>query len=216
MDKDTLQGLEEIACIPKPVVAEAFNSHSQLPYGLAIRHIRSAMEDFLDFLGFTNQQLHSRKLSRLEAFLMSANFSSIVGEFIATTIPKHCPNLAKNRHHNGHPDLVPSGVFTNDAAQHAHAGIEIKGSRYQRGWQGHNRERIWLMVFVFESNSAADADRQIASKPFQFLRVLGAQLEEDDWTFSGRSATSRRTITASVNRSGYDKMMANWIYDITR
>ena len=33
-----------------------------------------------------------------------------------------------------------------------------------------------------------------------------------DWTFSGRSETSRRTITAGVNRSGYDKMVGNWIY----
>jgi hypothetical protein len=169
----------------------------------------------LDFLGFTNQQLHSRRLARLEAFLMSANFSSIVGEFMATTIPKYCSTLAKNRHHNGHPDLIPSGMFANDAVQHAHQGIEIKGSRYRSGWQGHNPENIWLMVFVFESNSASDADKQIPPKPFQFLRVVGAQLIMEDWTFAGRSATSRRTITASVKRSGYDKMVANWIYDVT-
>jgi hypothetical protein len=42
---------------------------------------------------------------------------------------------------------------------------------------------------------------------------VGAQLEESDWKFAGRSETSRRTITASVTSSGYNKMMANWIYN---
>ena len=36
----------------------------------------------------------------------------------------------------------------------------------------------------------------------------------DDWRFSGRSSTSRRTITASVANSGYEKMMENWIYKV--
>lgn len=34
----------------------------------------------------------------------------------------------------------------------------------------------------------------------------------NDWSESGRSATSRRTPTASVLLSGYTKMAANWIY----
>ena len=42
--------------------------------------------------------------------------------------------------------------------------------------------------------------------------VCGALLEKSDWLFAGRSETSRRTITASVTRTGYDKMMANWLY----
>jgi len=33
------------------------------------------------------------------------------------------------------------------------------------------------------------------------------------WKFSGRSATSRRTIAAGVTNSGYEKMMKNWIYE---
>jgi hypothetical protein len=48
--------------------------------------------------------------------------------------------------------------------------------------------------------------------PFRFLKVVGAQLTEQDWLFSGRSETSRRTITASVTTSGFQKMEANWIY----
>ena len=46
------------------------------------------MADFLEFLGFVNQQLATRKLLRLESFLMPANFSSMVGEFMTAAIPK--------------------------------------------------------------------------------------------------------------------------------
>jgi len=42
--------------------------------------------------------------------------------------------------------------------------------------------------------------------------VYAAKLELEDWSFSGRSATSRRTITASVNETGVARMKANWVY----
>jgi len=77
---------------------------------------------------------------------------------------------------------------------------------------GHNPEDVWLLVFVFDSNTARDAMQGIDPKPFRFRKVVGALLEKDDWSFSGRSKTSRRTITASVTRTGYAKMESNWIY----
>ena len=39
------------------------------------------MNEFIDFIGFVNQQLNGRGILRLETMLMPANFSSIVGEF---------------------------------------------------------------------------------------------------------------------------------------
>ncbi len=201
------------ACIPIPVNPNRFNPKCSLPYGLTVEHVRQAMEDFLDFLGFINQQLCSKGIPRLESFLMPANFSSIVGEFINMRIPEYCPHLVKNRYHNGHPDLIPKGRFPGDAVQYAQDGIEVKGSRHASGWQGHNPESIWLMVFYFDSNTSNDRMRGVAPKPFCFKGVYAAKLDKNDWTFSGRSATSRRTITASVTQSGVEKMKANWIYE---
>lgn len=196
---------EEQACTAIPVNENSFNSLCVLPYGLAVGHIKATMTDFIGFLSFINSQLYTRQTSRLETMLMSANFSSIVGEFMSATIPKYCGGLVKNRYHNGHPDLIPAGVFVDNAVQYSSEGIEIKASRYSSAWQGHNPENVWLMVFVFNCDSAND----IMPKPFRFVKVVGAQLTKDDWKFSGRSAQSRRTITASVTRSGYDKMVAN-------
>ncbi|MCH8836253.1 MAG: hypothetical protein IIA60_00455 [Candidatus Marinimicrobia bacterium] len=204
---------EYIACTPTSIKDSKFNPDCQLPYGLRTDYIRRAMEDFIDFLGFLNKQLHTKGMPRLESFLMPANFSSIVGEFVNLRIPEYCSGLVKNQFHNGHPDLVPAGRFPGDSVQHSGEGIEIKGSRHASGWQGHNPESVWLIVFYFDSNTSNDKRKGIQPKPFQFKGVYAAKLEEEDWSFSGRSSTSRRTITASVKRIGVDKMKSNWVYE---
>lgn len=208
----TVSEEEARACQAEPLNNQGFNLAAQIPFGVQTSHIQSAMQAFLDFLSFINGSLLSRQIPRLESFLMQANFSSIVGEFMGAAIPKYCTTVARNTYHNGHPDLIPAGRFPRNSIQHHTDGIEIKGSRRTSGWQGHNAEDCWLMVFVFDSNTAVDVLKNIAPRPFRFVGVYGAQLVKSDWKFSGRSAESRRTITASVTRSGYDKMTSNWIY----
>ena len=141
---------ETLACAPYPINPDGFNPNADIPYGCKVEHVANGMGDFLDFLGFVNVQLRSKQIQRLESFLMPANFSSMVGEFMSASIPKHCKGLVKNRYHNGQPDLIPGGRFPGDACQHGQEGIEIKASRHTSGWQGHNPEDIWLMVFVFD------------------------------------------------------------------
>lgn len=203
---------------PVPVDPDGINTRCEIPYGVTPDHIHSSLADFVDFLGFMHRQLITKVVPRLETFLMPAAFSSLVGEFMNVRIPRFCPDVVKNRFHNGHPDLIPTGRFPNDAVQHSTIGVEVKGSRNRSGWQGHNAENVWLMVFVFDADSANDeADavkkgREPVARPFRFVEVLGGQLEIEDWQFSGRSDTGRRTITATVKPSGYAKMAANWIY----
>jgi hypothetical protein len=204
--------LEKLACTPVPVSQGEFNPNCTIPYGVTVNDIRRSMEDFVDFLGFINQQLHNRSLARLESMLMPASFSSLVGEFMHVAITKYCKTLVKNQYHSGHPDLIPINIYAGDAILHGTQGIEIKASRNTSGWQGHNAEEVWLMVFVFDSNTQSDRAKRTAPNPFKFLYVVGAQLTLDDWSESGRSATSRRTPTASVLKSGHTKMMNNWIF----
>jgi hypothetical protein len=155
---------EERACHPVSVDRSKFNPAAVIPYGLTIEHIAKAMEEFIDFLGFINGQLHGRSLQRMETMMMPANFSSLVGEFAITAIPKHCKRLVRNEYHNGHPDLLPAGMYPGSSKQYAEEEIEAKGSRYARGWQGHNPEACWLMAFVFDS-----------SRPHRLLRCLRIQ-----------------------------------------
>lgn len=204
---------EKEACSPVPPDWGKINPNVELPWGVEAQHVFKAMCEFTDFLKLINQSIHEREMPRLESFIMQANFSSMVGEFMSANIPKYCNSVVKNRYHNGHPDMIPAGVFPKDSVQHDHRGIEVKGSRYLKGWQGHNAERTFLMVFVFDSNRPPDESEGIGPKPFRFRKVLCAHLEVEDWKFAGRSATSRRTITASVTPKGAEKMYANWIYD---
>ena len=204
--------LERAACVPEPVERGSFNDLVAMPYGCTVEHIYEAMKAFIHFLSVVNTELNSHGMSRLESLLMPANFSSIVSEFMNSSIPKFCPTLVKNTYHNGHPDLVPINVYPNNAVQYAHEGIEVKASRYLSGWQGHNAEESWLMVFVFDSNRPSDERKGIAPRSFRFVKVVGANLTRADWSFSGRSETSRRTITASVTPTGVARMEANWIY----
>ena len=147
-DQDSRDPLEIAACTPVPVDDKGFNLKADLPYGLTTDHVRAAMREFVDFLGFNNGQMHGRDLPRFESMLMPANFSSIVGEFMSSTIPKHCPTIVKNNYHNGHPDMIPKGVYPDDSAQHEDQGIELKGSRYVRGWQepGNARARVYAIT----------------------------------------------------------------------
>lgn len=197
--------------LPDPIEKEGFNPKAKIPFGVTTEHIREAMQDFIEFLSAIDGQLHAKGMGRFENLLMQANFSSMVGELISAGIPKHCKTVVKNRFHNGHPDILPTGKYPNDSAQHAGKdGIEIKASRYVQGWQGHNAEDVWLMVFVFQSGRAGS--KVPKGRAFKFLLVAGALLSKRDWLFAGRSKTSRRTITASVTKQGAAKMMANWIY----
>jgi hypothetical protein len=200
-------------CSPEVPSFPDFNSQAVIPFGVSVEHIFRAMLDFTDFLRTVDTELVRKNRLRLEDMLMPANFSSMVGEFIAANLPLHCDGIARNTYHNGHPDLLPSGKYPKDAAQHAGVdGIEIKASRYLNGWQGHNAEDVWLMAFVFESGRPSDLLKAKPRKPFRFLAVYGGLLANTDWQFAGRSLTSRRTITATVLPTGFEKMAKNWIY----
>ena len=80
---------EAAACQPIPLNLKGFNSKAQIPFGLKPDHIKSAMQEFIDFLGFVNASLSTKQIPRLGSFLMMANFSSIVGEFMGAAIPKN-------------------------------------------------------------------------------------------------------------------------------
>jgi hypothetical protein len=210
------KGQPDIACcIPIEPSIEDFNPNATIPLGVSVENVFRSMVEFIDFLRTVDTELARKRMARLEDMLMPANFSSMVGEFITSNLPKHCPTIAKNTYHNGHPDLIPLGKYPANAAQHVGSdGIEVKASRYLKGWQGHNPEDVWLMVFVFEGGRPSDSNKGRGLVRFRFLAVYGALLDKGDWQFAGRSQTSRRTITATVLPSGFAKMSKNWIYRI--
>lgn len=186
------------------------NHSASLPYGLRATEIRAAIEDLYDFLHNVNRFLTEKGWERLEETLMGATFSGMMSELVVQSVSRQSASLIRNQYHNGRPDLVPRGRYDSDSVLRGDHGVEVKASRHGGGWQGHNVESGWIMIFQY----TLDIDTMPADnrEPTRFVRVLAARLDEDDWSFSGRREGSRRTITASILRSGMQKLLARLVY----
>ena len=108
----------------------------------------------------------------------------------------------------GYPDLLPAGRYATALILKDEEGIEVKASIQKGGWQGHNPETGWIMVFRYMVGEQDDG----SSVPLTFTEILCAKLSEEDWSFSGRKGPSRRTPTASITASGVEKLRSNFIY----
>lgn len=187
-----------------------------LPYGLSAPAVVKAVNDIYAYLHAINRSSVDHGYNRLEDLMQAAGYSGLMSGLAVESMAREteregaAPGLRANLNPGGRPDLVPRGVYPGDAVHRGEHGIEVKASRYPRGWQGHNIEAGWLMVVQFTPDVVTLPIYDRA--PTYIERVLVAQLEEVDWTFSGRSETSRRTITASINPLGYAKMIAGAVY----
>jgi hypothetical protein len=188
-----------------------FNSKAVIPFGLTAEHIYKSMMDFTDFMGFIDTELRNQEIARFDEMLTAPNFSSMVREFMSTTIPKYCKTVIKNKQYNGHPDILHAGIRPNHSiGEPEGSGIEIRASRYLKNWQGYPDEDSWLLIFVFQSGRV---NPKVAEHVrFKFLIVAGALLSKDDWINSENSEINIAGNTQTVARVGAQKIMANWIY----
>lgn len=177
-----------------------FNPGATLPYGLKVQQVKAAMREAYKFLYKTNAFLRKSGYKRLEDFMPGNAFSGLVSEVLVQSIPRKCPRLTKNLRVGGHPDLIPKGHYRGNSILQGDQGIDVKSSKQAGGWQGHNPEAGWVMVFRFRL------------RPFEFVEVLAARLARRDWSFSGRKETSRRTITASMKKKAVERLRTNWVY----
>ena len=195
----------------EPPEENGFNSKAIIPFGLTTEHIYRAMTDFTDFMRFIDIDLASQRIARFEDLLTTSNFSSMVSEFMSVTIPKYCRTVAKNNYHNGHPDILPAGIYPGNAVRDGGTqGIEIKASRYLKTWQGHSGEDSWLMMFVFQSGRLNPKVTQQVG--FKFLIVAGGLLSKNDGPCAGASGTGLTMISQSITKLAAQKIMTNWIY----
>jgi len=188
-----------------------------LPYGLSGSHVVTAINDIYSYLHAVNSAAALYGYPRVEDIIQPASFSGLLSELVCRAFvhatAAAMPGLVRNTFPNGRPDLVPRGIFVGDSILHGNDGIEVKVSRHRTSVQGHNVESGWIMVVWITADLVAVPVYDRA--PTFIDRVAVAQLEETDWTFSGRSPTSRRTPTASINVSGRAKLDAGTVYDRT-
>ena len=79
-------------------------------------------------------------------------------------------SLEANVRIGGYPDLLPRGRYTSSLMLKCDEGIEVKASVQEGGWQGHNPEDCWVMVFRYAVGKQGGAE----IVPLTFLEILAA------------------------------------------
>lgn len=190
------------------------NTAINLPYGMDAAGVVAAVNDLYAYLHAINAASIEYGYERLEDIQLRAAFSGLVSEImvrsLATSMANRVPGLARNLYPNGHPDLVPRATYPGDAVQNGDEGVEVKAARNPTSIQAHNTGEGWYAVIEFSCDveTLPVYDRE----PTIIRRVRVAYLEHSDWSFSGRSATSRRTPTASITKSGRSKLDGGTVY----
>lgn len=137
-----------------------------------------------------------------------------VGDILTDNFADASANLIKNQKPDGFPDILPVENEEYESedykVHHGDEGIETKCSQQKGGWQAHNNEEAWFVVFRYDPINRDVEPEEMDG--VELTQVLGAKLIEEDWSHSGRSDESRRTITSSIIAEGMDKLRSNPIY----
>lgn len=179
-----------------------------LPYGLTASEVEEAVAETYRLFHGINDYLVDGGFRPLEELLLGNSLSGIVSEFLVKNIARASVTLEANLKVGGHPDLLPKGHYSSNLVLKGDEGIEVKASIREGGWQGHNPEACWLMVFRYAVGKQANRE----STPLAFMEILCARLVKLDWSFSGRKGASRRTPTASITATGVEKLRSNFLY----
>ncbi|MBM4356461.1 MAG: hypothetical protein FJ109_22140 [Deltaproteobacteria bacterium] len=186
------------------------NPHAVLPYGLKTKEIEVAVAETYRLFHGLNSYLRTSGFPRLEALILGNSLSGMVSEFLCENLARASSSLEANLKVGGHPDLLPKGKYASNQVLKGKEGIEVKASVRPGGWQGHNPEDGWLLVFRFHCGAGAGP----TPAPLTFVEILCAKVAKSDWSFSGRKGTSRRTPTASLTAFGVEKLRRNFVYRI--
>ncbi len=186
-----------------------FNQSHPLPFNLRSQDFGLAMQDVYDFFFDINSHLSEKGLQRIEDMLRPAILSGFISDMLTASMAKHSRALTENRFHNGHPDLIVKGKYSNNAIQSGGEGIEIKTTRKKGGAvDTHGARKQWLCVFVYQIDT--ETEPAITREPLLFTEVYLAEVTIDDFRKNPRGDLGTRTAT--LHREGVLKLRAGWVY----
>ncbi len=195
------------------VKSEHFNRNAKLPFGLRLKDFEMAMQDVYDFFYDVNLGLTDRGLQRLDDMLRPAIMSGVLSDMLTASLAKHSRSLTVNLYHNGHPDLVVSGVYPDNKVKAGSEGVEIKTTRKAGGAvDTHGARDQWMCVFVYDVDNATEPARDRA--PMTVTEIYLGQVTKGDFRKNQRGELGTRTAT--LHRSGIEKLRKNWVYKLNR
>ncbi len=186
------------------------NRRVTLPYGLTVPELEKAVSETYRLFHGMNEYLLENGFRPLEELLLRNSLSGIISEVLVENIARVSATLEANLKVGGYPDLLPKAHYPSDLVLKGEEGIEVKCSIQKGGWQGHNPEECWVMIFRYAIGEPGTGETMALT----FVEILCAKLLKSDWSFSGRRGSSRRTPTASITRSGVEKLRSNFLYRV--
>lgn len=194
------------------VDSSKFNDTFKYPFNLRRQDFELAMQDVYDFLYDINRNLLDRDLRRLDDMARKQLMSGLLSDLLTDALGTHARSLVVNRQHNGHPDLVVEGRFSDDAVMNADpdAGIEVKStSKKADPVDTHGARDQWMCVFVYtvdrETEPATDRE------PTRFKEIYLAKVSVDDFRWNDRTGRIG-TNTATLHKEGLKVLRAGWVY----
>jgi hypothetical protein len=136
-------------------------------------------------------------------------YTVLLSDLLTEALSSHAAGLVKNRHSNGHPDLLPAGRYPGDSALGAEEGVEVKVTKKAGGAVDMHSDRpAWYCVFRYVADYTTEP--VVAREPTHFTDVWLARLDERDFRKNPRGP--RGTRTATPHREGVLRLRAGWLY----
>lgn len=189
-----------------------FNPNAELPYGATPEDFKHAITETYQIYGDICEYLLGEGHGRIETLIRANNaLSDLIGNIATESLAETSDALVHNQKDDGWPDLLPVDHYDDFEQMYGEEGIETKCSMASGGWNAHNNEEGWFVIFRYRRGDEDDDPEDM--EPVRFVQVLAAYLDLDDWSHSGRTDESRRTITSAVQESGMDKLRSNPVYE---
>ena len=137
--------------------------------------------------------------------------SGVLSDMLTASLAKHSRSLTVNLYHNGHPDLVVSGVHPGKRVKAGSEGVEIKATRKAGGAvDTHGARDQWMCVFVYQVDKDSEPARDRA--PMTITEIYLGQVSKADFRKNPRSELGTRTAT--LHKEGIEKLRQNWVYKL--
>jgi len=145
----------------------------------------------------------------LQPAIMSGAFSDI----LTASLAKHSRSLTVNLYHNGHPDLVVNGIYRGNKVKTVLEGAEIKATGKADGAvDTHGARDQWMCVFVYDVDNSTEPAKD--REPMMVTEIYLGHVTKDHFRKNQREELGTRTAT--LHKSGIEKLRKSWVYKFER
>ncbi|TKX86974.1 hypothetical protein EXE43_05675 [Halorubrum sp. SS5] len=209
----------------RPEVQERFvNRDAELPYGLEVSQVVSAVESFYEYWHEVNEWHLEQGYGRFhEQFRANNAIGGFVSHRLTIRFAEESPDFVLNRLDDGYPDLLYDGTDyewpeTYDVKDPDGPGLEVKSSRGTTFYAHHNMEG-WLLGIFYRINARGEADTDEApapddTPPIEVTQVLCASMDQEDWEYRDAEGSNRTNTSELEAGTGLHEMRKNPIIEM--